>query len=67
MAEGRRQPWGLHPHFKDLWAGNASWGGGAEGSPRRRRAGGLRLEGGRSPFCALPPWPTLPPGPPPFH
>lgn len=41
-----------------------------EGQRERRgedRQGDLRVGGGCPPFRALPPWPTLPPGPPPFH
>lgn len=67
MAAGRRQPYGLHRHFKDLAPGTLPAG---EGQRERRgedRQGDLRVEGAAPPFGALPPWPTLPPGPPPFH
>jgi hypothetical protein len=66
VAEGRRQPWGLQLHFKDLGRERFLRG---RGRGRGEGKAGWRTgdRGGRSPFSALPPWQTLPPGPPPFH
>lgn len=66
VAEGKRQSWWLQRHFKDVGAENASCGGGADGEERGKPAGGLRVEEA-APASAQAPWPTLPPGPPPFH
>lgn len=65
MVEGKRQPWGHQLHFKDLAAGTLPAG---EGQTERKGEDPQGTEGGGGCplFVALPPWLTLPPGPPPF-